>query len=151
MTSNGSSSRDNHQKTIIRQASILRKNLQEWDYVLNTPERAENWPTMLGRLNAAFNQAGNLDDGIEDVFEHFVYLPKKVTANPSDIPLFLSSKLAPVPGMDGSTSEVGSKTSMKQKRNDANDKDEDPVEKLQRYENNVAALAAKFEENIIRY
>uniref|UniRef100_A0A7S2LT75 Uncharacterized protein n=1 Tax=Leptocylindrus danicus TaxID=163516 RepID=A0A7S2LT75_9STRA len=145
----GRSNRDVHQDAIVRQASILRKNLLEWDYVLHTPARAENWPTMLGRLNAALNQAGNVDDGIEDLLEHFVYLPKKVTANPGDIPVFLSSKLAPIPGMLGSTDDNTAKNIAKRKSTDEI-KDE-PVKKLQRYENEVANLASMFENSIVRY
>lgn len=144
----GRSNRDVHQDAIIRQASILRKNLLEWDYVLHTPARAENWPTMLGRLNAALNQASNVNDGIEDLLEHFVYLPKKVTANPGDIPVFLSSKLAPIPGMSGSTDDTV--TNIK-KRKDTDETEDDPVRKLQRYENEVANLASIFEKSIVRY
>lgn len=139
---------DAHQKNIIRQASILRKNIQEWDYVLNNPARAENWPTMLGRLNAAFNQAGNMDEVIEDVLEHFVYLPKKVTANPGDIPLFMSSKLAPVSGMevlDVSANEARKKSKMDHGQG------KDLIEKLDRYEKSVEKLANHFEEAIVRY
>ena len=40
------------QKIFIRQATILRKNLQDYDNKLRDP-RGEDWPTMLGRLNAA--------------------------------------------------------------------------------------------------
>jgi hypothetical protein len=45
--------RDNEQQqAFTRQATILRKNLYEWDRMLRTP-RGEDWPTMVGRLNAA--------------------------------------------------------------------------------------------------
>lgn len=36
----------------LRQAIILRKNLYDWDRVILSP-RGEDWPTMVGRLNAA--------------------------------------------------------------------------------------------------
>jgi len=81
-----------HQKVFLREANILRKNLEEWDRTLRS-SRGEDWPAMLGRLNAAMSQVGNLDRGIDDVLEHFVYEPKKCTANPQDIPTFLSTRL----------------------------------------------------------
>ena len=79
------------QSVYIRQATILRKNLGEWDWVLRNP-RGEDWPRMLGRLNASYNQTANMDQSIEDVMEHFVYLPKQSTANAQDVPFFLSTK-----------------------------------------------------------
>ena len=47
-----SSRRDEHQQAYLRQATILRKNLMEWDETIRSPQGA-NWPSMLGRLNAA--------------------------------------------------------------------------------------------------
>lgn len=41
------------QQTFLRQANILRKNLNAWDGMLHSA-RGEDWPSMLGRLNAAF-------------------------------------------------------------------------------------------------
>ena len=41
------------QQIYIRQAGILRKNLQAWDATLHSAH-GEDWPSMLGRLNAAF-------------------------------------------------------------------------------------------------
>ena len=41
-----------HQQVYTRQATILRKNLMDWDRMLHDP-RGEDWPTMLGRLSAA--------------------------------------------------------------------------------------------------
>jgi hypothetical protein len=122
------------QATYTRQATILRKNLLEWDRMLRTP-RGEDWPTMQGRLNAALNQTANLDRSIDDVMEHFVYLPKQSTANPQDIPFFLSTRLE-MPGDDaiGSTEEAAS-----------NSFKGDPVEKLTEYERNAAKLAAQYE------
>eukprot|EP00956_Cyclotella_meneghiniana_P043549 scaffold275516_cov76-Cyclotella_meneghiniana.AAC.1 len=81
------------QQTFLRQANILRKNLNAWDGMLHS-SRGEDWPSMLGRLNAAFNQTGNLDQTIQDQSEHFVYVPKKSTINPQDIAFFLSTRLA---------------------------------------------------------
>ena len=45
-----------HQAVFVREATILRKNLYEWDQVLRDP-RGEDWPSMLGRLNAAMVRA----------------------------------------------------------------------------------------------
>jgi hypothetical protein len=54
MASSSSARSSHHQQhqAFSRQATILRKNLNEWDRMLRTP-RGEDWPTMLGRLNAA--------------------------------------------------------------------------------------------------
>eukprot|EP00591_Stephanopyxis_turris_P000524 CAMPEP_0195525484 /NCGR_PEP_ID=MMETSP0794_2-20130614/25978_1 /TAXON_ID=515487 /ORGANISM="Stephanopyxis turris, Strain CCMP 815" /LENGTH=93 /DNA_ID=CAMNT_0040655963 /DNA_START=228 /DNA_END=509 /DNA_ORIENTATION=- len=93
---------------------------------------------MLGRLNAALNQCGNLDDGIDDVLEHFVYVPKKAVANPQDIPVFLSSRLA---------SELN-----EEDRNSLNNAEAgDTVKVVQQYEKSCAELAAKFEDSIVRF
>eukprot|EP00548_Thalassiothrix_antarctica_P016223 CAMPEP_0194195088 /NCGR_PEP_ID=MMETSP0154-20130528/75938_1 /TAXON_ID=1049557 /ORGANISM="Thalassiothrix antarctica, Strain L6-D1" /LENGTH=156 /DNA_ID=CAMNT_0038919575 /DNA_START=230 /DNA_END=700 /DNA_ORIENTATION=- len=49
---------------------------------------------MVGRLNAALNQTVTLDSSIDDVLEHFVYIPRQSPVNPQDIPNFLSTRLA---------------------------------------------------------
>lgn len=129
------------QATYTRQATILRKNLLEWDRMLRTP-RGEDWPTMLGRLNAALNQTANLDKSIDDVMEHNVYVPKQSTANPQDIPFFLSTRLE-LPGDDigGNNDDTTTSNNFKM----------DPVEKLTVYERNAAKLAAQFEKNMVRF
>lgn len=120
-----------------QQATILRKNLTEWDRMLRTP-RGEDWPTMVGRLNAALNQTANLDRSIEDVMEHFVYVPKKSTANPQDIPFFLSTRLEANADADGQTQdEVKFKG--------------DPVQQLVKYESFAAQLAADYEDSMVRF
>mmetsp|Transcript_45615 Transcript_45615/g.67259 ORF Transcript_45615/g.67259 Transcript_45615/m.67259 type:complete len:135 (-) Transcript_45615:240-644(-) len=133
-----SSNRKNtHQQVFLRQATILRTNLYKWDRQI-TSTLGEDWPTMLGRLNAALNQCGNLDDGIDDVLEHFVYVPKKAVANPQDIPVFLSSRLA---------SELN-----EEDRNSLNNAEAgDTVKVVQQYEKSCAELAAKFEDSIVRF
>ena len=42
----------NHQGVFVRQSNILRKNIYEWDEMLRS-STGEDWPSMLGRLNAA--------------------------------------------------------------------------------------------------
>lgn len=41
------------QQAFLRQATILRKNLNAWEATICSA-RGEDWPSMLGRLNAAF-------------------------------------------------------------------------------------------------
>ena len=41
-----------HQSLFVRQSHILRKNIYEWDQMLRS-STGEDWPSMLGRLNAA--------------------------------------------------------------------------------------------------
>ena len=41
------------QQAFLRQANILRKNLNAWDGMLHSAW-GEDWPSMVGRLNAAF-------------------------------------------------------------------------------------------------
>jgi hypothetical protein len=158
MNSGGRSSAANSQQTTFtRQATILRRNLAEWDRKLHDP-RGEDWPKMLGRLNAAMNQTGSLDRSIEDVMEHFVYLPKQCTANPQDIPFFLSTKL------DSSVDEkvTATKSSSSNKaatemdgENDTTVEDllalGDPVKVLSRYEDRAAALAHEYEDEMVRF
>ena len=105
---------------------------------------------MLGRLNAALNQTCSLDSSIEDGMEHFVYLPKQATANPQDIPFFLSTKL------DSSASDdrTPSITSSRKKR-DTTVPDfialGDPAEVLTKYEEQLAKLVQEYEEEIVRF
>jgi hypothetical protein len=132
MSSGGAASRTTEQQAAFaRQATILRKNLIEWDRMLRTP-RGEDWPTMLGRLNAALNQTITLDKSIDDIMEHFVFLPKKATANPQDIPFFLSTRLE---------SEEQEKIELTG----------DPVKQLTEFENYCAKLASRYEENMVRF
>lgn len=118
--------------------------------VLHNP-RGEDWSKMLGRLNAAMNQTSTLDSSIEDVMEHFVYLPKKATANPQDTPFFLSTKL------DSSASDERALTSSSssRKKKDSTVHDllvlGDPVQVLSRYEEQSAKLAQEYEEEMVRF
>jgi hypothetical protein len=128
-----------------KQATILRKNLLEWDRMLRTP-RGEDWSTMLGRLNAALNQTGSMDRSIEDVMEHFVYLPRKSTANAQDVPFFLSTRLE----------TANEETALGEGTTDDNQKQafllaSDPVRHLSAYENQAAQLAAEFDDNMVRF
>uniref|UniRef100_A0A7S2XKB6 Uncharacterized protein n=1 Tax=Attheya septentrionalis TaxID=420275 RepID=A0A7S2XKB6_9STRA len=140
------SRRNEHQQVYLRQATILRKNLYEWDRIIRDP-RGEDWPSMLGRLNAALNQTGNLDGAIEDVLEHFVYEPRKCTANPQDIPFFLSTRLTTVDTVPDETSKTNAKVDQVYESTE----ESDPAKVLKRYENRAAELAAEFEESMVRF
>jgi hypothetical protein len=131
---------NNEQQSVFtRQSTILRKNLGEWDAILRNP-RGEDWSKMLGRLNAALNQSANMDKSIEDVLEHFVYLPKQSTANAQDIPFFLSTRLeAPTTDEGQSISEP----SLVQGEN--------PVQVLSKYEMRAAQLAQEFDDEMVRF
>jgi len=115
---------------------------------------------MLGRLNAAFNQAGNLDAGIEDASEHFVYVPKKCTMNAQDMAFFLSTRLATAAGGDNNMKknnisatedghEGGSSSSSSSKRHYYGG--EEPAKRLRRYESQIDELASEFENGIVRF
>lgn len=157
---------NNNKSTVFtRQATILRKNLMEWDRVLRS--HGEEWPKTLGRLNAALNQTGNLNNAIHDVLEHSVYVPKQATANAQDIPFFLSTRL------DESNTLVDDDdddTDNDDTNDDTDDDDHadgykkkdgqttaaefsmsDPVDHLVRYEKRAADLANDFESNMIRF
>ena len=155
-SSGGSSS----QNTLFtRQATILRKNLLEWDYILRTPASGQDWTSMLGRLNAASNQSINLDKSIDDVLDHFVYLPKKATANAQDIPFFLSTRLeennaaSSTSKIDASKRKkegvdddaVKTKNKKKRRRSSVKKKKPDPAQELAIYENEAARIAVRFE------
>lgn len=140
------------QTTFTRQATILRRNLGDFDGVLHNP-RGEDWPKMLGRLNAALNQAFTLDNSIEDVMEHFVYLPKQSTANPQDIPFFLSTKLdsSMVDEKTMTTSSQNKKTSTISSSSKEFEVVGDPIHVLSQYENRAAELAQEYEEEMVRF
>lgn len=137
------------QSVFTRQSTILRKNLGEWDAILRNP-RGEDWPKMLGRLNAALNQTANMDRSIEDVYQHFVYLPKQSTANAQDVPFFLSTRLeAPT-----TATEESSGSQKKQLTGSSQEQltiQGDPVQVLARYENRAAELAAEYEDDLARF
>lgn len=147
MSWGGASRRNDPQTTLyLRQGNILRKNLFEWHFIL-TDARGEDWPKMCGRLNTAFNQVGCLDDCIDDVLEHFVYVPRKPVMNPQVIPEFLSSRV-----------ELGS--SVKHEGDNAENASRDlqsieeirkPEVVLQRYETQAKGLALKLDQNRIRF
>jgi hypothetical protein len=92
------------------------------------------------------NQTHNLDKSIDDVMNHFVYEPKKSTANPADIPFFLSVRLVDETYHDNKDD--------KDESNNIDDQDrgvKDPVAVLERYEHCAAQLVNDFEENMIRF
>ena len=138
------------QSVFTRQATILRKNLGEWDLILRNP-KGEDWPRMLGRLNAAANQTTNLDKSIEDVMEHFVYLPKQSTANPQDIPFFLSTRLVDAAATGSSSAEASKKSDQQSIPPEEFIIQGDPVEVLSKYEMRAAQLAQEYEEDMDRF
>mmetsp|Transcript_840 Transcript_840/g.2337 ORF Transcript_840/g.2337 Transcript_840/m.2337 type:complete len:166 (+) Transcript_840:162-659(+) len=161
------SRRNEHQQAYLRQATILRKNLVEWDQTIRSPQGA-NWPSMLGRLNAAMNQSSNLDKCIEPVLEHFVYVPKKCTANPQDIPFFLSTRLATdaqKQKADTAAASGADKDGTKKEGGEEEDGEtgssvdvamaeteiKDPVKALKDFENVAAELAADYESKMMRF
>jgi hypothetical protein len=144
------------QTAFTRQATILRRNLGEWDMKLHDP-RGEDWPKMLGRLNAAMNQTMTMDKSIEDVMEHFVYLPRQPTANPQDIPFFLSTKLdssaldeRTVPPTSSSSINSLIKSRRRCTMDDLSAL-ENPVLVLSTYEAGAAKLVSKYEEEMVRF
>jgi hypothetical protein len=104
-------------------------------------------------LNAALNQTGTLDRSIDDVLEHFVYVPKQSPANPQDIPFFLSTRLA--------EENKGSGESTSKRTGDNEDGEEaapeqviaesDALQILTAYENRAAQIANEYEENMVRF
>jgi hypothetical protein len=156
---------DEQQRAFLRQAGILRKNLIAWDSTLHSV-RGEDWPSMLGRLNAAFNQAGNLDRGIDDASEHFAYVPRRCLANAQDVAFFLSTRLVVAPSSSSSSSsssgggerDAAADGGIDGKRNDDDGGDgsgrggEEPAAaRLRRYERRAAELASEFEGGMIRF
>lgn len=133
------------QSKFIRQAMILRKNLYEWNRMLLS-STGEDWPTMVGRLNAALNQAGSLDDCVEDLLEHFVYVPKKSTTNPQDVPVFLSSRLAAPAG-----DETKKKSQVQEEAIEVIDRMGQPVAHLNQYESHSRDLVVEFETSLVRF
>lgn len=105
---------------------------------------------MMGRLNAAFNQTANMDKSIEDVMEHFVYLPKQATVNAQDIPFFLSTRLEMASAEETVSSAPKDGDPSKSNEEEFSVKG-DPVTVLSNYENRAAQLAHEYEENMVRF
>lgn len=113
---------------------------------------------MLGRLNAAYNQAArNLDHRIDDASEHFVYVPKKCTANVQDVAFFLSTRLdsaksgAVVGELEGSASDRKNIGDGGEDANRQYYREEESATRLQIYEGRVAELASEFEGTMVRF
>lgn len=166
---------EQQQRAFLRQAELLRKNIFAWDAMLHSP-RGEDWPSMLGRLNAAYHQACNLDRiGIDDASEHVVYVPRRCLANAQDVALFLSTRLEQQSssssggGGDEGGKDVGG-DGMRGRMDDDDDYDDDgsgiggekkhprgdyggeePTSRLRRYEGRVAELASEFEDGMVRF
>lgn len=85
-----------------------------------------------------------MDRSIDDVLEHFVFLPKKSTTNPQDIPFFLSTRLA-----DAASGVAGVESEVTEEKSTFGD--QDPVQVMARYENRAAELVAEYEENMVRF
>ncbi len=109
--------------------------------------QGEDWPKMLGRLNAALNQTNNMDKSIDDVMEHFVYVPRKSTANPQDIPFFLSTRIE----MSADNRNDNTNNPTEDSSHAKYEINRDPVQLLAAYENNAARIASEYEENMIRF
>lgn len=164
------------QREFLRQATILRKNLLTWDATLHSA-RGEDWPSMLGRLNAAYHQAtSNLDYRIDDASEHFVYVPKKCTVNAADVAFFLSTRLENNGGTKTKQQQSKTTTTSSSSSGEGGEKmgnvgmdidgignnsdsidgrhsygGEEAATRLQRYESKVADLASEFEDSMVRF
>ena len=147
----GRSSGRNNRRTndqlssFVRQATILRKNFTEWDKVLHNPQRGEDWTTMLGRYNAAYNQILHVDTTIDDMMEHFVYVPQRATANPQDIPFFLSTRLETPP------TTVTNATAMDDADDNMESGSANAAQHLIDYENYAAKLVQQYEQSMVRF
>jgi hypothetical protein len=130
----------------VRNATILRKNFIEWDKVLHNPS-GEDWMNMLGRCNASYHQIMNVNQTIDDMMEHFVYVPQRSTANPQDIPFFLSTRLETTT----TTTTIPTRTTTTTIPINDNDKNVDIQQHLMDYENYTARLAQQYEERMVRF
>jgi hypothetical protein len=107
------------------------------------------------------NQTGNLDQGIEDAAEHFVYVPKKATINPQDIAFFLSTRLVTAASGENSDDDKAAAVAADGADNgEGHDKSDpssnlfgggDPTKRLRTYEMKTAVLASEFEEGMVRF
>jgi hypothetical protein len=94
----------------------------------------------VGRLNAAMNQTGILDRSIDDVMEHFVYVPRMSPANPQDIPFFLSTRLALPEEKEKLLLTI---------EDDIEEADAPQI--LMKYENRAAQISHEYEDQMIRF
>jgi hypothetical protein len=83
---------------------------------------------------------------VEDVLEHFVYVPRKATMNPQDVPVFLSSRLAAAAG-----DETKKKSPAVERAMESIDSMDHPVASLNQYEARSKELVADFEASIVRF
>lgn len=122
------------------------------------------------------NQAGNLDHGIEDASEHFVYVPRKCTINAQDMAFFLSTRLVTAAGGDDDANNNSGGNAEGGSGGDGDPSDamgatgmdtlgggdgaassshyyggEEPAKRLKRYEMQVAELSSEFEDGMVRF
>ena len=94
----------------------------------------------VGRLNAAMNQTGILDRSIDDVMEHFVYVPRMSPANPQDIPFFLSTRMTLLEEKEKLLLAI---------EDDLEEADAPQI--LMKYENRAAQVSHEYEDQMIRF
>mmetsp|Transcript_9099 Transcript_9099/g.17365 ORF Transcript_9099/g.17365 Transcript_9099/m.17365 type:complete len:85 (+) Transcript_9099:2-256(+) len=83
--------------------------------------------------------------------EHFVYLPRKATANPQDIPFFLSTRLED-DAVVAAAADTGEDVDTAFVADFALDATQtDPVRHLVHYEKQAADLAAEYERQMVRF
>jgi len=128
------------QEGFTRQAELLRKNITEWDQRF---QQLDDWPSLLGRLNAATNQTGSMDGSIDGVWEHFVYVPKLSTANPQDIPAFLSTRLEALVQQLPNNKEAASPIVMTD--------DDTPLTRLAAFGKNAEKIQTAYEDTMVRF
>ena len=96
-----------------------------------------------------------MDRNIEDVMEHFCYLPKQSTANAQDIPFFLSTRLESPPTDETAASKAAAEKdkmmTFANNNNNNNNTNGDPTQLLAQYETRAAQLATEYEENMVRF
>ena len=103
-----------------------------------------------------------MDRNIEDVMEHFCYLPKQSTANAQDIPFFLSTRLESPSTEETKASKIASEKDQEIIRmmsstmapnggSGGGGGEGDSTQLLAQYETRAAQLAAEYEETMVRF
>ena len=108
-------------------------------------------------MNAAMNQTGVLDRSIDDVLEHFVYVPKQSPANPQDIPFFLSTRLAASEEKEAVFLKSSNQTKGTEGEEGVEEEEEldidiqNAFQVLTKYETRAAQIAHDYEANMVRF
>lgn len=100
-----------HSEDFARQTELLRTFLRKWSQSLeqqwhqqwqestrpsSSPPPPLDWSLVLGKLTSLQSQLQRLNEAVDPVLRHFVYVPVRAPSDPRDVKTFLMSTVAAI-------------------------------------------------------